>query len=233
MRPACARSTRSGPSATAVSKPVNVLARTDLTLAQIAAAGGRRISVGGALAWVAADALAAAAQRIRDEGDFSALDVHVPPAGLACSLSLREGEGMPALPLPELISTRDRSVGVDHARSEERSIALAAVQWRGSSAGQLAGQESGVAVERNDCRHRALRQRGCSSRISAATPAACGEAIDVPLIHTYRPPPLTTARLAPSRASHSPGLVGARPASKDAAAPETSRASVRRRRRAR
>ena len=64
---------------TAVSKPVNVLARPDLTLAQIAAAGGRRISVGGALAWVAADALAAASQRIRDEGDFSALDVHVRP----------------------------------------------------------------------------------------------------------------------------------------------------------
>ena len=32
-----------------------------------------RISVGGALTWVAVDAMAAAAKRIRDEGDFSAL----------------------------------------------------------------------------------------------------------------------------------------------------------------
>jgi 2-methylisocitrate lyase-like PEP mutase family enzyme len=60
---------------TAVSKPVNVLARPGLTTAEIAAAGARRISVGGALAWVAVDALVAAAERIRDDGDFSALAV--------------------------------------------------------------------------------------------------------------------------------------------------------------
>ena len=63
----------------AVTKPVNVLARPDLTLGEIAAAGGRRISVGGGLAWVAVSALAAAAEQIRDHGDFSALDVHLRP----------------------------------------------------------------------------------------------------------------------------------------------------------
>jgi 2-methylisocitrate lyase-like PEP mutase family enzyme len=61
----------------AVSKPVNVLARPGLTVAGIAAAGGRRISVGGALAWVAFGAMAAAAQAIREEGDFSVLSVPV------------------------------------------------------------------------------------------------------------------------------------------------------------
>jgi 2-methylisocitrate lyase-like PEP mutase family enzyme len=57
----------------AVSKPVNVLAHKRLTLAEITEAGGQRISVGGALTWVAVGALAAAAQRIRDDGDFSVL----------------------------------------------------------------------------------------------------------------------------------------------------------------
>jgi len=57
----------------AVSRPVNVLARRDLSASEIAAAGGRRISVGGALTWVAVGALAAAAEQIRDRGDFSAL----------------------------------------------------------------------------------------------------------------------------------------------------------------
>jgi 2-methylisocitrate lyase-like PEP mutase family enzyme len=57
----------------AVSKPVNVLAHKGLTLAEITEAGGQRISVGGALTWVAVGALAAAAQRIRDDGDFSVL----------------------------------------------------------------------------------------------------------------------------------------------------------------
>jgi 2-methylisocitrate lyase-like PEP mutase family enzyme len=57
----------------AVSKPVNVLARADLTFAAIAAAGAQRVSVGGALTWVAAAGLVAAAERIRDDGDFSLL----------------------------------------------------------------------------------------------------------------------------------------------------------------
>jgi 2-methylisocitrate lyase-like PEP mutase family enzyme len=56
----------------AVSKPVNVLAHAGLTLAEIVDAGAQRISVGGALTWVAVGAMAAAAERIRDDGDFSA-----------------------------------------------------------------------------------------------------------------------------------------------------------------
>ncbi|MEN3309676.1 MAG: hypothetical protein V7603_5878 [Micromonosporaceae bacterium] len=59
----------------AVSKPVNVLGRPGLSVPQIAAAGARRISVGGALAWVAVSAMASAAQAIRDTGDFSVLAV--------------------------------------------------------------------------------------------------------------------------------------------------------------
>ena len=61
----------------ATSKPVNVLARPNLTVSEIAAAGARRISVGGRLTWVAVNAMAAAAERIRDHGDLSALDVRV------------------------------------------------------------------------------------------------------------------------------------------------------------
>jgi 2-methylisocitrate lyase-like PEP mutase family enzyme len=57
----------------AVSKPVNVLAHRGLTMSEIVEAGGRRISVGGALTWVAVRALVAAAEQIRDHGDFSAL----------------------------------------------------------------------------------------------------------------------------------------------------------------
>jgi 2-methylisocitrate lyase-like PEP mutase family enzyme len=57
----------------AVSKPVNVLARANLTLAEITAAGGQRISVGGALTWTAVGAFVEAATAIRDRGDFSSL----------------------------------------------------------------------------------------------------------------------------------------------------------------
>jgi 2-methylisocitrate lyase-like PEP mutase family enzyme len=57
----------------AVGRPVNVLAHAGLTMAQIAEAGARRVSVGGALTWVAVNAMADAAKRIRDHGDFSAL----------------------------------------------------------------------------------------------------------------------------------------------------------------
>jgi 2-methylisocitrate lyase-like PEP mutase family enzyme len=61
----------------AVSKPVNVLARPGLTVDEISAAGGRRISVGGSLTWVAVGAMASAAERIRDSGDLSALAASV------------------------------------------------------------------------------------------------------------------------------------------------------------
>jgi 2-methylisocitrate lyase-like PEP mutase family enzyme len=57
----------------AVSKPVNVLARPALTMAEIVAAGAQRVSVGGALTWVAVGALISAAEEMRDRGDFSAL----------------------------------------------------------------------------------------------------------------------------------------------------------------
>jgi 2-methylisocitrate lyase-like PEP mutase family enzyme len=62
----------------AVSKPVNVLARPGLTVGEIAAAGARRVSVGGALTWVAVEAMVRAAERMRDEGELSALGVHLP-----------------------------------------------------------------------------------------------------------------------------------------------------------
>jgi 2-methylisocitrate lyase-like PEP mutase family enzyme len=57
----------------AVSKPVNVLARPQLTFDEIAGAGAQRISVGGSLTWTAVDALVSAAEAIRDRGDFSVL----------------------------------------------------------------------------------------------------------------------------------------------------------------
>jgi 2-methylisocitrate lyase-like PEP mutase family enzyme len=57
----------------AVSKPVNVLAHAGLTMREIADAGGQRVSVGGGLTWVAIRAMAAAAEQIRDSGDFSVL----------------------------------------------------------------------------------------------------------------------------------------------------------------
>jgi 2-methylisocitrate lyase-like PEP mutase family enzyme len=61
----------------ATSRPLNVLARTDLSMREIVAAGGRRVSVGGALTWVAVGAMAAAAKRLRDDGDFSVLAADV------------------------------------------------------------------------------------------------------------------------------------------------------------
>lgn len=50
----------------AVTKPVNVLARPDLSLARLVEAGAQRVSVGGALTWVAVAAMASAASEIRD-----------------------------------------------------------------------------------------------------------------------------------------------------------------------
>lgn len=62
----------------AVSKPVNVLALAGLSLDEIIAAGAQRVSVGGGLTWVAARAMANAAEAIRDAGDFSALAARLP-----------------------------------------------------------------------------------------------------------------------------------------------------------
>ena len=62
----------------AVSKPVNVLAHPRLTMREIAEAGGRRISVGSGLAWIALGAMVTAAEQMRDQGDFSAMNVRIP-----------------------------------------------------------------------------------------------------------------------------------------------------------
>jgi len=61
----------------AVSKPVNVLAHPGLTLDEIADAGARRVSVGGALAWAAVEGFTDAARRIAS-GDLSALGAPTP-----------------------------------------------------------------------------------------------------------------------------------------------------------
>lgn len=63
--------------AQATSNPLNVLAGPDLTLAEITRAGGRRVSVGGRLTWVAVSAMASAARAMLEHGDFSALDAPV------------------------------------------------------------------------------------------------------------------------------------------------------------
>lgn len=63
---------------TSVSRPVNVLARPDFSFAELAEAGAQRVSVGGALTWVAAGAMAEAAVAILERGDFSALSVRLP-----------------------------------------------------------------------------------------------------------------------------------------------------------
>jgi 2-methylisocitrate lyase-like PEP mutase family enzyme len=62
----------------ATSTPLNVLARTKLTVHEIAEAGGQRISVGGRLAWVAIAAAAASAEDIRDTGKLTSLEARVP-----------------------------------------------------------------------------------------------------------------------------------------------------------
>jgi 2-methylisocitrate lyase-like PEP mutase family enzyme len=57
----------------AVSKPVNVLARPHLTMRDLTDAGAQRVSVGGALTWVAIAGLVRAAEDMRDRGDFCSL----------------------------------------------------------------------------------------------------------------------------------------------------------------
>jgi 2-methylisocitrate lyase-like PEP mutase family enzyme len=57
----------------ATSKPVNVLARPDLSFSEISDAGARRISLGSWLTWVSADALAKVGREMLERGDFSSL----------------------------------------------------------------------------------------------------------------------------------------------------------------
>lgn len=59
----------------ATGKPINVLGLPHLSVGEIAAAGGRRISVGSLMTWVAVDAMADAAERVQRDGDLSALKV--------------------------------------------------------------------------------------------------------------------------------------------------------------
>jgi 2-methylisocitrate lyase-like PEP mutase family enzyme len=61
-------------------KPLNVLGHRGLSLDEIVGAGAQRISVGGALTWVAAGAMRRAAEPIRDSGDFSVLSERPPLA---------------------------------------------------------------------------------------------------------------------------------------------------------
>jgi 2-methylisocitrate lyase-like PEP mutase family enzyme len=63
-----------------VGRPVNVLARPGMSLAEIIEAGARRVSVGGALTWVSVKAFVDAATAIRDAGDLSKLDATLPLA---------------------------------------------------------------------------------------------------------------------------------------------------------
>ena len=57
----------------ATSKPLNVLAGPGLSVAEIVEAGGQRVSAGGRLAWVAINAMAAAAEELRAGGDLPPL----------------------------------------------------------------------------------------------------------------------------------------------------------------
>jgi 2-methylisocitrate lyase-like PEP mutase family enzyme len=63
----------------ATGKPLNVLARSGLSMSEMAEAGAQRVSVGSRLLWVAVAAMVSAAGAIRDSGDFSELAVRVHP----------------------------------------------------------------------------------------------------------------------------------------------------------
>jgi len=61
----------------AIAKPLNVLAHRGLSMSEIVDAGGQRISVGGGLAFTAINSFAAAAEEMRESGDFSSLGTPV------------------------------------------------------------------------------------------------------------------------------------------------------------
>ena len=63
----------------ATGKPLNVLARSGVSMGEIAEAGAQRVSVGSRFLWVAVSAMVSAAKAIRDSGDFSELAVRVDP----------------------------------------------------------------------------------------------------------------------------------------------------------
>jgi 2-methylisocitrate lyase-like PEP mutase family enzyme len=59
--------------AEATERPLNVLGTPAMSVGEIAAAGGQRVSVGGSLAWATIEAMAEIAVRMRDDGDLSGL----------------------------------------------------------------------------------------------------------------------------------------------------------------
>jgi hypothetical protein len=67
-------------------------------------------------------------------------------------------------------------------KNDVRSPSL--VHWRGSSLGQTVGHARKVADSRIFAATAPCGRFGFICRINAATPATCGEAIDVPLIQT-------------------------------------------------
>ena len=108
----------------AVGRPVNVLARPDLTMRDIAEAGARRVSVGGALTWVAVAALAAAAERIRDAGRLLRADLAPAALGVAARLtsawrvSLGDDVTRPARPVAAVVAVRGRPRGTKSDRPD-------------------------------------------------------------------------------------------------------------------
>ena len=77
----------------AVSKPVNVLAGRQFTVAELADAGVRRVSLGGALARAAFSAFLIAAREVRERGSFTYLDGAVPSAEIASFMAGRSEGG--------------------------------------------------------------------------------------------------------------------------------------------
>lgn len=62
-----------------ITRPLNVLARPGLSVAEIMDAGAQRVSVGGWLAWVSAGAVAAAAQELKNGGVLASPAAQVRP----------------------------------------------------------------------------------------------------------------------------------------------------------
>ncbi|HKF74611.1 MAG TPA: isocitrate lyase/phosphoenolpyruvate mutase family protein [Candidatus Dormibacteraeota bacterium] len=71
----------------AVSRPVNVLAARGLTVEQLASAGVRRVSLGGALSGAALSAFVRAAREVRDAGSFRFLEESMPMADLTAFMA--------------------------------------------------------------------------------------------------------------------------------------------------
>ena len=82
----------------AVSKPVNVLARPNLTFQELADAGAQRVSVGGSLTWAAVQALVEAAERDPRPGQL--LPARLGPARRLARARLKAGGRLPLVCRP-------------------------------------------------------------------------------------------------------------------------------------